>query len=510
MIVLELNLEEMEWIVILVFLLARIQAQSFFAIAVNSNHVDYYNVMVSVKDTEQGVKVTLVPMTGVQGPATFNTKVIPDRRLSPDCGHQYFRCQKSLVLIPPPITSNPQGSLETLHILLVPLQNGLLLLELHFLQSSLMQFGSYKVLTNSQCSPSAVFRIYDSFYSMCTDLENLYISLYEVRLNGTQIQEAQLFGPLVSLSNDDLGGFTSSDVMNTSNFLLYTDIPHQPLIYFAIDSYLFTIAPLDWSFYDEFDPIGARCRQIHNLVNAPNSQLLTYCSKEYVYYDVDYQDWLSEHTYENSGMPHLCPNQNYGVVVHNDYLEYRIGSNTGSFSNVYFDNGLCLNGSKSNIVNFFVYIDKRTDSVRYIAFNRSSSLTDLVQSFRVGCSSAIVDCIPLLSINDRYLVIQQAQGDGVILVLDADDDFRRVVNVSHLTPSLVTILTLSLKFNGNEDKAQSSGYPPGLIVLGVMLSLMFFISVAVLLLIVVVLLRIKHVTLCHRGKKLLILVLMLP
>ena len=370
---------------ILGLFLARIQAQSFFAVAMYSNHEDY-NIMVAVQDTEQGVKVTLVPMTVVQGPATFKAEVIPDQRLSPDCGHQYFRCQKSLFLIPP---SNPQGSLETLQMLMVPLQNGLLLLEVHSTQNSLMEFGSYRVITNSQCSPSTMFRIYDSFYTMCTDLENLYISLYEVRLNGTQIQEAQLFGPLASLSNDDLGGFTSSDVMNMSNFLLYTDIPHQPLIYFAIDNYLFTIAPLDWSFYDEFDPIGARCGQIHSLVNAANLQLLAYCSREYVYYDVDYQYWLSEHTYENSGMPHLCPNQNYGVVVHDDYLEYRIGSNTGTVSNVYFDNGLCLNDSESN--NFFVYVDKRSDSVRYISFNRSSRLTDLVQSFRVGCSSTSVD-----------------------------------------------------------------------------------------------------------------------
>ena len=108
-----------------------------------------------------------------------------------------------------------------------------------------------------------------------------------------------------------------------------------------------------------------------------------------------------------------------------------------------------------------------------------------------------------MSISDRYLVIQQATGDGVILVLDADDDFRRVVNVSHLTPSLVTILTLSLKINGNEN-TQSSGFPLTLVILCIMLSLMFLISVAVLLLIVLVLLRMKHnMRVCHRGKKLL-------
>ena len=81
---------------------------------------------------------------------------------------------------------------------------------------------------------------------MYTNLQNKQISLYEVRLNGTSIQQAGLFGPLgTDFSGGGLDDFTSSDVMNMSNFLLSTDFIHQPLIYFAIDIYLFAIAVLD-------------------------------------------------------------------------------------------------------------------------------------------------------------------------------------------------------------------------------------------------------------------------
>ena len=454
--------------------------------------------MVSVQDTEEGVKVTLIPMVELKGTATFKTKLIQGQRLSLDCGHQYFRCQQLMsVSTSPTITFNQDSE----HVLLVPLQNGLLLLKLNSRQNSPLMFGSYRILANNRCSPTAVFRIYDSLYTMCTDLQNLYISLYEVRLNGTQIQEAQLFGPLAGLSSNDLAGFASSDILNMSDFLVYTDVPHQPLVYFAVDNYLFTLAPLDWSFYDEFSPIGARCRQIYHLMKvASTSQLLAYCSSRYVYYDTEYQNWLSEHTYENSGIPYICPDQTYKVIVHSDYLEYSIGSNMGTVTDVYFDNGLCLNSSA--VGNYLAYIDKRADSVRFFVLNQSTwRQPPSVQSLRVGCSD--VDCIPLLSIGDRYLVIQQAEGDSVLIVLDTDHDFRVVVNVSHQTPSLVTILQEVaihrevVTSSNPEDGKVTDGH---LIVIICVMTIVLLSSMVVLVAVfMLVRFRRTYVT-CHRGK----------
>ena len=396
--------------------------------------IDHAEHVVSVHDTEDGVKVTLIPMTVSTElkPATFDTKLIHGQRLSPDCGHQYFRCQHLLVTTSSQVTS---GSSE--HIVFVPLHNGLLLLKLYYsIQNSQMEFGSFNILNINRCSPTAVFKIYDSVYTMCTDLQNQYISVYEVRLNGTQIQQAELLGPLTGLSGEDLSGFASSDLVNMSDYLLYMDIPHQPLIYFAIDNYLFAIAPLDYSIYDEFNAIGTNCRHIYHLVKASShSQLLAYCSEDYVYYDTEMQYWLSEHAYESSGVPYLCPNQNYGVTVYDDYLEYRIGSMTGTISDVDFDSGLCINGSTEG--NFLTYIDKTDDSVQVINLT-STSQAPVALSFAVGCAD--VDCIPLLLVDDRYLVIQQAGGDGIMLVLDTNNEFRTTVNVAHQTPSLVTVL----------------------------------------------------------------------
>ena len=439
--------------------------------------------MVSVQDTEVGAKVTLIPMIEHKESPTFATKVIPDQKLSPDCGDQFYRCQ--------PLHSSPEyslkvnmstisGSSDNEYILLVPLHNGILLLEIRpsiSNQNLEMVFGSSQILTSTGCSPTTVFKIYDSYYTMCTDLQNRYISLYEVRLNSTHINQSQLLGPLVSLSSEYLSIFTSADVMNMSNFLLYTDIPHQPFIYFAIDNYLFTIAPLDWSIYDEFSPLGSGCRKTKRLVQSsgPTHQLLAYCLSEYVYYDLELQYWLSEHTYENSGVPYICPNQNYEITVKEDYLEYRIGSRMGTLSNVDFDNGLCLNGTASN--NFFTYIDKTTDSLHIFNLT-SASETHLESVITTECSG--VDCIPLELVGDRYLVIQQARESGMIHVLDIDSDFRTVVSVDHQTPSLVTIVQVKTIPSPTVAPNNKAGKTAIVVIVCVIIPITILVSVAIL------------------------------
>ena len=182
----------------------------------------------------------------------------------------------------------------------LPLQNGLLLLNVsNFGENSRLAIGAFHIITNTVCSPTTVFKLYSSFYTMCTDLHNQYISLYEVKLNSTSLEHSQLYGPLTELSSLDLVGFSSSDVVNMSNFLLDLDIPHQPLIYFAIDNYLFTIDLVDRLFYDTFNSLGLKfnCRHVKRLVKASSSQLLIYCAESYVYYNVEVQDWTSEQTY---------------------------------------------------------------------------------------------------------------------------------------------------------------------------------------------------------------------
>ena len=386
--------------------------------------------LVPIKQTEYGVEVSFIPKIGhsESDSAVFDTKVISDRELSSDCGDQFFRCKPLLVTTQ--ITSSYVD-----HNLLVPLNGGLLLMELQYsTKSSKMAFGSYRILESTGCSPTAVFKVYDSYYTMCTNLQNRQISVYEVRLNGTSIQQARLLGPLGTefSSSGGLDGFTSSDVMNMSNFLLSTDIPHQPLIYFAIDNYLFAIALLDNSPYDQFRTIGANCRYIHRLARASTAQLLAYCSTEYVYYNTEQQQWLSEHSYTDSGIPYLCPNETYGVNAYKNYLKFTIGSRKGTISNVNTNSGMCINGTRGE--SFFVYIDKTADTVFLVNLTSAGRMPISTS----GCAS--VDCLPIILVEDQYLVIRQSSGVGRVMVLDIATNFSTIISANHETPEMLTVV----------------------------------------------------------------------
>ena len=460
---------------------------------------NYSEYVVTVQDSEEGVKVTLVPSTMDQA-ATFETKIIRGHRLSPDCGRGHFRCQPLIFT-----TNNSNNNIESLvseHIVFVPLQNGLLLLNFSDSldqNSAQLELRSSHLLSSTHCSPTTVFKIYNSFYTMCTDLQNQYISLYEVQLNSTSIQQSRMYGPLTELSSVDLVGFSSSDVANMSDFLIDLDIPNQPLIYFGIDNYLITINPIDWLFYDEFNLLGVSCRHVKRLIKASTSRLLAYCLEGYVYYDVVLQGWTSEQTYASSGVPHLCPDHNYAVSIHDSYIEYRVGSRTGTISDVHFDNGLCFAGSLDNATTF-VYADKATNSVNFVNLTSGGQMlsTSLAGALTVECST--VDCIPIMYLSERYLVIQQAGGDETITVLDVDSEFRTVVSLDHQAPSLVVIL------QGKALSHDLSTVPPSNVVIGgkVSYSLRTVLSVTITLMLlaltsvltVVIIIRWKGMRLC--------------
>ena len=71
----------------------------------------------------------------------------------------------------------------------------------------------------------------------------------------------------------------------------------------------------------DFLQIGTTmCRYIDRLTRVSRSQLLAYCSSEFVFFDTKQQGWVSEHSYAESGVPYLCPNETYRVNAFQNYL----------------------------------------------------------------------------------------------------------------------------------------------------------------------------------------------
>ena len=390
-----------------------------------------------MKQTERGVELTIIPKNDIHAGSadslSYNTKLVPDKELSPDCGADYFRCK--------PLQVTNQGD-NSLRLLLVPLNGGLLLVELKFSNKSLtLEFGSHRIVENEfdQCSPTTIFKVDDSYYTVCTDLQNKKITLYEIRVNVSAIEQAVLLGPLHM--NGLLDAFTSSDLMNVSNFLLSTDIPHQPLIFYAIDNYVFGIDIFDYtSLYGTDVPsIGSNCDYIHRLVPASNNLLLAYCSSESVYFDVEAVSWQNELSYADSGVPYLCPNNTYAVNAFKNYLQYSIGPKSGTLSGVNVDSGVCINGTKG--LNLFAYTDKVADKTVLL------DLTSSGHSEKSLCENH--GCLPLITFGDpiRYLLIREPANNGRLTVLDAERNFSVIISADHEMSDMFALVRVKAPIN---------------------------------------------------------------
>ena len=86
---------------------------------------------------------------------------IPNHSLSSECGDQYFRCQKLLVIC----AQNDSGELS---IIFVPLENGVLLLS--YWHNSMMIERSIFIVNSSNCSPTVFYNINNKVYTVLHQL----------------------------------------------------------------------------------------------------------------------------------------------------------------------------------------------------------------------------------------------------------------------------------------------------------------------------------------------------
>ena len=387
--------------------------------------------MIAIKQTDDGVELSIFPKYfGTKSSASdpVHSKTVRGHQLSIDCGDEYFRCK------PLPVATQNTSN-ETAYQLLLPLSGGLLVMELNFqpANNSNMVFGAFQILNTGGCSPTTIFKLYNSHYTMCTNLQNKLVSLYEIRVNKSSIERTEISGPLVTV--EQLADFMdASDVVNMSNFLLSTDDPNIPYIYFAVDNFLFAITPLDYSVDFNFLQLGTtRCRYIHRLVRISNTQILAYCSSEFVYFDTEHEDWVSEHSYTDSGVPYVCPNEMYAISAFHDYLEYSIGQRKGTLSHVNVDSGVCFSGTGGQ--NYFVYNDKVTDTTSLMNL-ASPSQTQMQLCEGTGC-------LPVIAVEDpiRYLIVRQPSSDGQVNVLDVESNFSMIISANnHETSDMFTIV----------------------------------------------------------------------
>ena len=387
-----------------------------------------------MKQSGDGIEFSIIPRNDrlQSDSATYESKSVPNRQLPQDCGEELFRCNPLVIL---------QTDSEY-YLLLVPIHGGLLIVELNPTNSLKLEFGSHRILESGDavdCSPTTIFKVDNSYYTVCTNLRSKKITVYEIRLNGSAIEQVQLLGPLVrEYLSGVLDVLSSSAVMNMSNFLLSLDDPHQPLIYFAIEKYLFAIDLNDYApLYSQIPSIGTSCQSVHRLVHASTNQLLAYCSTEYVYYSTEDELSHDEHSYTDRGIPYLCPNKNYAVSAFQNYLEYTIGSRRGTLTNVTVDmySGVCFTGLRN--ISFFVYKDKVIDK---------TMLVNLTSGGRKRTLCENMNCLLIIALQDpvRYLVVREPSNNGKVNVLDVEKNFSVIISANHEASEMFTVLNVGV------------------------------------------------------------------
>ena len=350
------------------------------------------------------------------------THFIPGRSLFSGCGDQYFRCQELLVINESLFVQN--DSREFITIVFVPLENGVLLLSYWYDSNNMKMERSIFTVNSSDCSPMVFYNINNIIYTVCINTEYEYVAVYELQLNLTgsvmEFEGASLIEPWVTSIN-----VTFSTL---SNFII---VDH--MIFFAIGNTIIVMDIFDTKLTQQY-PELPHCTQIHKLVltvSAGNQQVLVaYCTDRYAYFDPVYGDWTNTQFSSSSGLPYLCPDNNYRATFFiNGTLQFSLSDSLlNTINNVNISSGICFESQNRT---YFAYSDQQHNRVYVYDF--------FTQNYypvsRYDC--IYHNCPQLLLLKNQYLLIRDADYD---LVLDAKTDFSLIVNISSGIADILVVL----------------------------------------------------------------------
>ena len=354
------------------------------------------------------------------------------------CGEDNFRCKNPLII---------KNNLLNSTILFVPLHNALLLANF-VLNDTWLTLKEYHLinLTRFNCTPVTSFEIIESFYTICLNIEESYLALFEIRLNSESLIRTAIIGPLArnyfNIQNSGLSEFK------------YIELYHFHFIYFAYASYLYYFDPLNYAldYVGNFHP---NCTSAKKLVYIGDDTLIGYCSRgATIYFDLNYQYWTLYQPYSSYGRPFICPNPSKRVVVFSQggYVQFRASeSETIRFELIgeNFVSGECFGDSNGF---YFVYVDQLegTFVLDLATFNFTQLST---QSCR---STSNLEYKPVQVLDNQYLIVQQLMNNhenitdsnstALTVVLDTQNNFQIVTTLSEInrSTSLVSVIARSI------------------------------------------------------------------
>lgn len=376
-------------------------------------------VFAAVEDSFEGVKISLVTLEGSE-PQNMQI-TLRGSHLSPECGQDFFRCQDILVE-----SLNMQQQL-----FFIPLRGGLALVNVtvdRIRQSPLTLHTDHLILSSRdsglECSPSAVYKILDNYFAVCSNVSTNLVSALEIRLNKSSLGNSVL----VQASDITVPPFVGN-VTNTSNFLhLEIDRNHEYIVV-ALGTAFFSLRPFDYSAEQLADVPSQFCDGVYQLVPLNSAQFYAYCTEHLYVYDIGEETWLLRDTFSRIGIPYQCPGLQTNISVFDNYIHLQY---TSTIENIDikddFIGGVCF-GNKTQ--NYFAFTD------RSAGFFVLDLLT--AELSPVSTSACREHCYPLVTVANRYLIVRDTQ-ESKMLVLDFFGEQFVLMETLHIVAPLVTLL----------------------------------------------------------------------
>ena len=381
------------------------------------------SVLVTSTNNYEHNDITVLHLAGQEPPSDMQ------------CGEGSFRCINPLII---------KNNLLNSTTLFVPLRNALLLANF-VLNDTGLTLEEYHLinLTRFNCTPVTSFEIIESFYTICLNIEESYLALFEIRLNSESLIRTAIIGPLArnyfNIQNSGLSEFK------------YIELYHFHFIYFAYASYLYYFDPLNYAldYVGNFHP---NCTSVKELVYIGDDTLIGYCSRgAAIYFDLNYQYWTLYQPYSNYGRPFICPNPSKRVVVFSQggYVQFHASeSETIRFELIgeKFVSGECFGDSNGF---YFVYVDQLEGT-----FVLDLATFNFAQLSTRSCRSTSNQ--PIQVLDNQYLIVQQLMNNhenitdsnstALTVVLDSQNNFQIITTLSEInrSTSLVSVIARSI------------------------------------------------------------------
>ena len=306
----------------------------------------------------------------------------------------------------------------------------IVILQYDYNSSSFDLFDNYTLTVPTDCSPIRFFEITNHMYTTCMNLEEEYLTVFELYFNSSFIQSSN-FGPPLT---DNLNIAAISQI---SKFV-YADLGE------GVHSARYQILFLRGDYLEGFDPTIYRlvtavnienCRPTNEIKYIGSQTLLVYCSDSAVYVDLADPAIHDRQRYDEDGYPYLCPNRRAEFFYHRNTSCLTYNRNQANFDCINISSissGRCF-GANSNV---FVYRDAKSGVVSAIAVAEDGNVTDITLS---------PDSHGVRVFNNQYVVISRRE-ENAIIVVDSEANFSTIIIARNLRPDLITILSVERSF----------------------------------------------------------------